>query len=92
MNIAVICNNNHEWGHFKDTLIWHLSKENLPYKVNPLSGKIEDINKGKVYFNIPNYPRGVLYLKGKEWNDYITMAKIVDNDVMEYLMDNMKGE
>jgi hypothetical protein len=89
-NIAVIVNNRREWLYFVDTLQFTLSKENKPY--NTVSKAIVDI-EGKVkYVYVNNHVSGIDVMKGYEIKDYITIASIVDDDVFEYLMNNLKGE
>jgi hypothetical protein len=88
--IAVIVNNRREWLYFVDTLQFTLSKQGKPY--NTVAKAVIDI-EGKVkYLCIPNHISGIEVMKGYEINDYITIASIVDDDVFEYLMNNLKGE
>lgn len=89
-NIAVVCNNRQEWQYFVDTLQFTLSKDNKPYKV--VKESIVDIEKQVKYILVPNCYRGVDNMRGYEISDYLTLASIVDNDVHEYLMNNMRGE
>lgn len=89
-NIAVICNNRVEWRHFVDTLQFSLSKENKPYK--SIDSEIVDKEKKVKYFHVNNHWSGIAKMRGVTVNDYLTMASIVDNDIHEYLMTNMKGE
>lgn len=49
--IAVICNNNKEWHHFKDSLQWNLAKQNKPYKSTV--DTIVDMTEDKYYFYCP---------------------------------------
>jgi len=88
--IAVIVNNRREWLYFVDTLQFKLSKENKPY--NTVAKAMIDI-EGKVkYVYVNNHVSGIDVMKGYEIKDYITIASIVDDDVFEYLMNNLKGE
>ncbi len=89
-NIAVVCNNRQEWRHFVDTLQFTLSKENKPYKA--VKESIVDIEKQVKYILVHNSYRGIDDMLGRKINDYLTMASIIDNDVYEYLMTNMRGE
>jgi hypothetical protein len=88
--IAVICNNRREWLYFVDTLQFSLTKENKPYKA--VAEYIVDV-KGQVkYFRVNNHKSGIVNMLGITVNDYLTLASIVDDDVFEYLMNNLKGE
>jgi len=89
-NVAVICNNFVEWKHFVDTLQFSLTKENKPYKA--VKESIVDIEKQVKYILVHNSYRGIDDMLGRKINDYLTMASIVDNDIHEYLMINMRGE
>lgn len=89
-HIAVLCNNRAEWRHFVDTLQFSLSKENKRYKA--VAEAIVDIEKQVKYLYVTNHQSGIQKMRGYIVNDYITMARIVDMDVHEYLMTNMRGE
>jgi len=89
-NIAVVCNNFVEWRHFVDTLQFTLSKDNKPYKA--VAASIIDIEKQVKYILVHNSYQGIDNMCGYKISDYLTMASIVDNDVHEYLMTNMRGE
>jgi cell division protein YceG involved in septum cleavage len=89
-NIAVLCNNRAEWRHFVETLQFTLSKENKRYKA--VAEAIVDIDKQVKYLYVTNHKSGIAKMRGVTVNDYLTMASIVDNDIHEYLMTNMRGE
>jgi hypothetical protein len=88
--IAVICNNRQEWRYFVDTLQFTLSKDNKPYKA--VAESVIDIEKQVKYILVPNHYRGIDNMLGYRISDYLTLASIVDNDIHEYLMTNMRGE
>ncbi len=89
--IAVICNNRREWDYFVETLQWKLSKENKPYKA--ADNRIQDTDANVRYFHIHcgNDYTFQSNLCGREWDDYITMCFMSDEQV-EYIKSKIKGE
>lgn len=89
--IAVICNNRNEWNYFVETLQWKLSKENKPYKAS--NNYIQDTDANVRYYCIHcgNDYTFQANLCGREWDDYITMCFMSDEQV-EYVKSKIKGE
>ncbi len=89
-HIAVIVNNRKEWNYFVETIQFTLSKDNKPYKA--VAEAIVDIEKQVKYLFVLNHVSGTDNMRGYVINDYLTIAKIVDDDIMNYLMTYMKGD
>ena len=89
--VAVVCNNRREWNYFVETLQWKLSKENKPYKAS--NNCIQDTNANARYYYIPcgNDYTFREHVSGREWNDYISMCFMSDEQV-EYVISMIRGE
>ena len=89
--VAVVCNNYKEFGYFMETLQWKLSKENKRYKA--IRNCIVDIEANVKYIHIPcgNDYTFSEQLSGREWNDYILMCGISDEQLV-YLKSKIRGE
>ena len=83
-NVAVVCNNIHEWKHFVDCFIWNLSKQNLPYKAKYQNYFIDKSTDTKYHF-ISNVPPTMKPTNEMVWDDYITLTKVVDEDLLKWL-------
>lgn len=88
-NIAVICDDKREWREFIEQYIV-LSEVNAPFKYQ--AGSLVDIDKNIKYILVPNCYKGIDNIRGYVISNYFTIAKIVDNDVHDYIMAHMRED
>ena len=89
--VAVICSNRREWEYFVETLQWKLSKENKPYKAANNYIQDTDANVRYYYIHCGNDYTFQSNLSGREWNDYISMC-FMSNEQVQYMVNKLKGE
>lgn len=89
-HVAVIVGGVNEWKYFVRMLETPLSLADKPYRIT--KDTVVDIESDTTYHYVRNHISARDSVMGREWHDYITIAKIVDDDVMNYLMSCMRGD